>query len=597
MLHKIKEHFYSKITLICVILVIITTVTFMVICNHLIYEQKRVETLAEYDIALSRMNSALYTRLNSLTSIFSPVFEDEDSYSALCHLFLNPTEDYPSATSESVVQTLSRLCDSASYCMGCLLVNRNGRLYQYNPLYGSLSALPLRGTTFQFTPYECQLISDEQLSALSYHYSRPGAHVYGISGTLFTYVNDEVLNLGYIVPLYSTEEFDLLLAEAKPDKSAIFTISDKNGTLLYSSDGDTAEASKRLPLITGSNDSEEVNWDQQKWFCSYIWSEDDNFLFTYQVPEKVISHYNYQFILLLFGIGICTFCIMLYIVSFRISSKKIHNLQRGMEVFSHGNLDFRMKVPAQKDEFAQIITHFNKMCDDLQKNIEKAYVYELSQQKAELYAMQTSINPHFLYNSLEQIRVRALTGSVQDAANMLLLLSRMYRNQTRRNLYVSIAQECTYIENFMELYSYHYQNFDYYINIDSAAKIYGIPKNTLQPLLENYFIHGLNPDSDDNTIWVRCSFLETQKNSPALEFTVQDNGLSITPQRLTELEERLKTSALDRDAENGFALSNVNTRLKLVYGEQSCLKLSIVPQGGFCVSFRIPALLPEELGK
>lgn len=82
-----------------------------------------------------------------------------------------------------------------------------------------------------------------------------------------------------------------------------------------------------------------------------------------------------------------------------------------------------------------------------------------------------------------------------------------------------------------------------------------------------------------------------------MEFTVQDNGLSITPQRLTELEERLKTSALDRDAENGFALSNVNTRLKLVYGEQSCLKLSIVPQGGFCVSFRIPALLPEELGK
>lgn len=116
------------------------------------------------------------------------------------------------------------------------------------------------------------------------------------------------------------------------------------------------------------------------------------------------------------------------------------------------------------------------MCDDLQRNVEKAYLYEIAQRKAELYAMQTSINPHFLYNALEQIRVQILKSNSAAASHMLLLLSKMYRNQTRRNLYITIAEECSQSENLINFYMYRYGDFEYEFNIHSSIKIYGIPK-------------------------------------------------------------------------------------------------------------------------
>ena len=116
------------------------------------------------------------------------------------------------------------------------------------------------------------------------------------------------------------------------------------------------------------------------------------------------------------------------------------------------------------------------MCDDLQRNVEKAYLYEIAQRKAELYAMQTSINPHFLYNALEQIRVQILKSNSAAASHMLLLLSKMYRNQTRRNLYITIAEECSQSENLINFYMYRYGDFEYNLTSTVPSRFTGFPK-------------------------------------------------------------------------------------------------------------------------
>ncbi|MCR2023793.1 histidine kinase, partial [Blautia pseudococcoides] len=224
------------------------------------------------------------------------------------------------------------------------------------------------------------------------------------------------------------------------------------------------------------------------------------------------------------------------------------------------------------------------------------YLYEISQKKAELYAMQTSINPHFLYNTLEQIRVQIMKGQYSDASQMLLLLSKMYRNQTRRNLYVSIGEELNLCENLINLYMYRYGNFDYEFIIGGSLKIYGIPKNTLQPLIENYFVHGLVPDRDDNFLTVSVQPVK-QNGENWLEFYIDDDGYSISSEDLAALEEKLSQPVLNRNEDNGFALSNVNTRLMLVFGKDSGLHVSRgFGNHGFRVTFRIPPMLPETLG-
>ena len=237
------------------------------------------------------------------------------------------------------------------------------------------------------------------------------------------------------------------------------------------------------------------------------------------------------------------------------------------------------------------------LSNDLQRNVEKAYLYEIAQRKAELYAMQTSINPHFLYNALEQIRVQILKSNSAAASHMLLLLSKMYRNQTRRNLYITIAEECSQSENLINFYMYRYGDFEYEFNIHSSIKIYGIPKNTLQPLIENYFVHGFIPDSDENLLTISAHPVNIQ-DTLWIEFCVEDNGSSITEEELVLLKEKLAAPVMSRSENNGFALSNVNHRLKLVFGNDSGLVPGVGSDGtGFAVRFRIPAILPEDLQK
>lgn len=108
------------------------------------------------------------------------------------------------------------------------------------------------------------------------------------------------------------------------------------------------------------------------------------------------------------------------------------------------------------------------MCDELQENVEKSYVYVLQQQTAELYALQTSINPHFLYNTLDLIRVQITQNKPQDASQMILLLSGIYRNQMRKNFFVSLSEELEQCEKLIELYMFRYGNFEYDFDIDSA---------------------------------------------------------------------------------------------------------------------------------
>lgn len=75
---------------------------------------------------------------------------------------------------------------------------------------------------------------------------------------------------------------------------------------------------------------------------------------------------------------------------------------------------------------------------------------------------------------------------------MILLLSKIYRSQTNRSMYVSIGAELEACENFMVLYQYRFRNFEYEFDVPSGLLPYGLPKNTLQPLIENYFVHGID---------------------------------------------------------------------------------------------------------
>ncbi len=595
MLKRLISGFYSRMLLFFIAMICTVTMALFFLSNSLIEKQRRLEYLQNYEIELNNLSSILAAKENSLANTLVPVFSSPSRYQTLCSLYKDRTLSV-SSVSYSIIQMLQEICQHDQYCRGILLRTGNLRLFLYDPVYDTLVSIPLNlQTGFSFTPYELQTLSDAQLRSLSPDYSLSSDPLFGLSSTLFDYRGSDMLPVGQFIILYSVSEFTGSVAAARLDGEALFSITDKDRNVLYASDG-RYDSSRHLILSSpdeGNTGNQTLDGKNYAW--GSVWNPEYEYLVSYQIPTSRIGDNSHRLILAALAFFICLASILLYIFTLRHVNLKVKSILTGMSLAGRHNLDYRMPVPKSQDEFTEIITGFNRMCDEIQKNAEMADHFENAEKKAELYAMQTSINPHFLYNTLEQIRGLVMQMRYEDASQMILLLSRMYRNQTRRNLYVSIGEELELCENLINLYMYRYGNFDYEFSVPNSARIYGIPKSTLYPLIENYFTHGLDPSREDNllTVTVRS---RTEKGKEWLEFSVEDNGLSISPEDLTSLEEKLTRPVMEQKEENGFALSNVNTRLTLVFGPASRLYPSPGKDGkGFCIRFSIPPILPGDL--
>lgn len=601
MLKRFKNSYYSKIMMVCIAAVCIITAVMLPLCSSLIHRQERSEDLKNYDLTLSSLASSFISRQDTLAASLTPLFADDKSYDALCGLYRYHSKKVPAEYSSTVSELLSSVCFSDPYCCGALLLTVTGHLYQYNSVNETLVPLTLRGLEKSLTHYELQIFTDSQLDMLSMDLEKPTDHLYGISTSVFDDHDGTVDYLGALIFLYSTSEYENLISSAGLYDASTFTLLDAQQNVIFSSDNDYSSAEGLLLNNTPAEAVAQASFSGtllgESYYASTLYNSRYDFYTAYQVPSSLFTHSDILRILTVLSVCICLAAILLYLIAFRISDRKIHSIQQGMSLVGMNNLDYRLPVPNGNDEFAQIARSFNRMCDALQRNVEKAYLFEIAQRKAELYAMQTSINPHFLYNALEQIRVQILKGGYSDASQMLLLLSRMYRNQTRRNLYITVAEECSQSENLINFYMYRYGDFEYEFDIHSSVKLYGLPKNTLQPLIENYFVHGFLPDSDENLLTISAQPL-CRGGNLWISICVENNGASISENDLAILKKKLSSPVLSRSEDNGFALSNVNHRLKLVFGEESGLNPGIGSNGrGFAVQFCIPAVLPEDLQK
>lgn len=599
MLKRFRNSYYARIMIICIAAICTLTAILLPICSTLIHRQERSEDLKNYDLIRNRLNTSLFSKQDSLVTNLTPLFTDEAKYQDLCDFYRSHSKKVPLEYHESVIEMLNSFSISDSYCCSILLLTITGHLYQYDTLSQTLIPLRLKSLTTRLTPYKLQIFTDSQLESLSNDLFKPSPHIYGLGTSVFEQSNDSVDYLGTMIFLYSTTEYSNLITSAGVHEESTFAILDRQKNVIFSSDDNYASSDNLLIKPASetteeiSNFSDEIN--HQLYYASSQYDKQFHVYTIYQIPASVFTHSRIITLITVLSIFICLAAILLYLIAFHISDRKIQSIQNAMGLVGLNNLDYRLPVPKNNDEFTQIIKSFNRMCDALQRNVEKAYLYEISQRKAEIYAMQTSINPHFLYNALEQIRVLILQNDSVSASQMLLLLSRMYRNQTRRNLYISIAEECSQSENLINFYMYRYGDFEYEFDIHNATKIYGIPKNTLQPLIENYFVHGFIPNSDENLLTISTRPFN-RDGRLWIDFCVEDNGSSITPEELALLKEKLAAPVMSRNEDNGFALSNVNHRLKLVFGHESGLFPDIGSDGtGFAVHFQIPAILPEEL--
>lgn len=613
----LPKGFYTSMFLLSVIILGVFSLFSAMIAGSMAQRYEKAQYFKNYDYALQSISETFANKILDFPNgialkITGGTTRCDES---ICRLLeARDYEEITPAIRSSVISVLHSIVQNDNYLTGFLLYSsEEGNLYYYSRL-SSLTYLPRTPDNFsQLEPFTRQLLPDEWLSEsfTENGIQKPSAHLYGLTGTLFRSAKEPI---GSLIALYSASELTGVLNRYPLDEDSTFLITGPDNQLLFRSDPTFASSlpsvvsDADIPVSDSGSFPALLSLEGSRYYVSSLPNKNHAFCAYYQIPEKSLPA-NYT-LSLIFILSVCLFLVSLcmYLVTCFLGNKKVNSIREGMKHIGATNLSYRIPPSRGQDEFSQIISGFNHMCDALQENVEKSYIYELQQKKSDLYALQTSINPHFLYNTLEIIRVQLTQGKNADASQMILLLSKIYRSQTNRSMYVSIGAELEACENFMVLYQYRFRNFEYEFDVPSGLLPYGLPKNTLQPLIENYFVHGIDPARDDNLFTIiGSSFVKNQVEYICLE--VSDNGLCISPENLEILQKKLSGSIYadnrhpsgsaeqsNVQKEGGFALTNINNRLKIVFGSDSSMNPSIPADGtGFSLSLVFPKRLPVQL--
>lgn len=253
-----------------------------------------------------------------------------------------------------------------------------------------------------------------------------------------------------------------------------------------------------------------------------------------------------------------------------------------------GSGDFAIRTKEEDlDEIAVLNTSFNRMVEEIGKLVEDIRVEELNLRAAELRLLQEQINPHFLYNTLDNIIWLAEANETDQVVTMVSSLSNFFRTTLSGGRdYVTVKEEEEHIRSYLEIQQFRYRDIlEYQIHIPEEMYYYEILKLTLQPLVENALYHGIKNKRGMGHISVSGELAGEH-----LIFTVQDDGIGMTEERLEELRGIIAGEVKDDKKEGGFGLFNVSQRIKLNYGAEYGLEIESTYKEGTTIRVIIPAV-------
>lgn len=222
------------------------------------------------------------------------------------------------------------------------------------------------------------------------------------------------------------------------------------------------------------------------------------------------------------------------------------------------------------------------------------YEKEMLLKQANLQALQSQINPHFLYNTLECIRGMALMEEKENIADIAWSLSRFFRYSiSGKSNVVTLREEMENCDTYARIQNYRFQNrFVLEIQTEPGVEDCLLPKLTLQPVVENAIIHGLQ-----NTLSGGIVRIRVERVNQDVRIIISDNGCGMAPEKLEELTNRIchGNSGSGEGYRSGIAMYNVNRRLNLFFGPEYGVSVYSFEGMGTDIELRIPYRVHREL--
>lgn len=267
--------------------------------------------------------------------------------------------------------------------------------------------------------------------------------------------------------------------------------------------------------------------------------------------------------------------------------RPVRKLHDGMEKIAEGDFAARANVKS-KDEIEVLADGFNNMAENIEELVDKIKDDERKMRKADLRLLQEQINPHFLYNTLDNI-VWLIEANEQDkAVDMVVTLSGFFRLVLSKGKeFISIREEEQHIRSYLEIQEMRYHDIlEYDIQIDQVLYDYQILKLTLQPLVENALYHGIKYKRAKGYIHITG-----EKDGDVLRLRVRDNGVGMEEDVLEQIRREIERPC--QETEKGFGLANINERIRMYFGNEYGMTISSEKGKGTIVEIMIPAIKAE----
>lgn len=332
---------------------------------------------------------------------------------------------------------------------------------------------------------------------------------------------------------------------------------------------------------------------RQKYVISYSRLKDNmgTLISVRNITSEIRGIYHSRNITVLIGIAIVISLSVLVNGIVKRMLRQFYDILKSIRLVQAGQLDTRIQN-CGKDEMGELGSQINTMLDRIQRLMQDSINREVLVKNSQIRALQNQINAHFIYNVLETIKMMAEIDeeyAISDAITALGKLLRYSMRWVSQN--VKLYEELEYIRNYIKLMNLR---FDYEIilsiNIPEELMNQEIPKMSLQPIVENAILHGIEEVAEDTTIYLKAYRVDSDWT---IEIT--DSGKGMTKEQVDALKRKIageiETSG---GSGNGIGLKNVQDRIIMEYGSQYGIDIASMPGCYTKVIVHLP--YKEEMG-
>ena len=267
-------------------------------------------------------------------------------------------------------------------------------------------------------------------------------------------------------------------------------------------------------------------------------------------------------------------------------TRRLNMLEENMGRLSKGEFE-KMEEEEGDDEISNLIRHYNKAINQMVMLYQNRYENMKKLKSAQLKILQSQINPHFLYNTLDLIHWEALEANAPRVSDITQALARFYRLSLNSGKeIVSMRDEINHVISYLELMNYKYKQMIHYeIELPEELYEYNIPKITLQPLIENAILHGL---AERKELYGSEIEIYGWKEQEFIYLQIQDNGVGMSQQKIDSVLKKCESSEYEKNfLQHGYGIRNIHERLQLLYGTECGLEYKSTQGEGTAVIVKI----------